>query len=235
MNEDECAKLLSGRPQRFEAWIIEILPHDVGSDHGAAKSQAAHGAPQLIRGLLGSLHRQRRYPDEAARIPADMFRDLVVLNRRYRRTERRLLIVKICLRSRGQHLHFDAHRIHVSQAVLQVEAAFRKWAVGHAAHLQQRGGIIQRSDGHRHLRSLFAQQGCRFLRQHMGMRIDYSHFTTRKKGAPCRKERLSAARRGSAQGPVVSRAFGYKRSHQTFSRISHDELCTHEAYVTRRG
>src|SRR5215470_13967048 len=36
MYEDEGAKVLRGRPQRLEARIVEILPHDIRRDHCSA-------------------------------------------------------------------------------------------------------------------------------------------------------------------------------------------------------
>jgi hypothetical protein len=65
------------------------------------------------------------------------FGNLVVLDGGRRRAKRSILVVEIGLRRSGQHLHIDAHRIHVTQAMREIEAATRKRAIDYTTDVER--------------------------------------------------------------------------------------------------
>ena len=72
-------------------------------------------------------------------------RDLVVLDRRARDADRRLLAVEPSLRCHRKQMHIDLGRVHVLEPPLDVMAAARKRPVRHAGDLADRViGIIRR-------------------------------------------------------------------------------------------
>ena len=181
MDEHESAKFFGGGPERLEVRIVEVFAHDVGADHGAAQTKLGHRARQFVGGAFRVLYRQRRDAHESLRIVGNVLGDLVVLDGGGRRAQRGLLIVEIGLRRRRQHLHVDAARIHVAQAMRDVEAAGRERPVGIAADIQGRSSRIDRRDGHRDLGRGLAQERGGLLRQDVAVDIDRSrctHFVT---------------------------------------------------------
>ena len=145
MDHHEGVELFGRRPQRLKTRIVEILAADVGADHGAVQAELAHGAAQFVGRLVGRLHRQSGDAGKALRVFLDVPRDLVVLDRRRRDADRRLLAIEPSLRRRGKQMHVDLGRIHVLEPPLNIMAAARKRPVRHARDLADRVvGVIRR-------------------------------------------------------------------------------------------
>src|SRR5262245_65856103 len=68
MHEYESVEVLGGCPEWLEARIIEIFSHDVRRNHGPTQPKFCYRPPELARGFLGRLHRQRCDTHKALRI-----------------------------------------------------------------------------------------------------------------------------------------------------------------------
>src|SRR6185437_16325582 len=104
MDEDERVEALGGGPERRECRIVEVTAEYMRADHGAAQAERGHRPFELLRGKLGCLQRHAADPDEAGRVALDLGRDFVVLQRRARKRERWLVLVKEGEHGRRQHL-----------------------------------------------------------------------------------------------------------------------------------
>ncbi len=172
MDDHERAELGRGRPHRLQRRIVEILAGDVGADHGAVHAELAHGALELLGGLLGRLHRQGRDPHEAIGMRLRELGDLVVLERGRRRGQRRVLVVEIGLRGRREHVHIDLGGVHVAEAALQLPAAARERPVGRARDLENREIGVDRGELRGDPGRLLGQQPDRLVGEDMGMTIN---------------------------------------------------------------
>ena len=117
--------------------------------------------------------------------------------------QRRLLVVEIGLRRGRQHLHVDIGRIHVLQALLDVEAAARERAVDDAGDVERRVRAVG-IGGDGDLCALLGQQPGGFLRQHMRVRVDRTRWPFRPLKATVRLCRASVHDVSTAASPSLA-------------------------------